>query len=216
MDFAYIFAFVSALFAAAIAAVIAWSARRSIAHWSLAAGMAALAAESVCSGFAADALLPDEIVYWQSWSIVALAFVPATWLLFSLSYARGNYREFIYRWRFSLLATLVIPIGPAILFRGKLLVSAARLDQGQTWMLGIGLTAFAVHLIFLITAVVILMNFERTFRASVGTMRWRIKPMLLGLGLLFAARGYTSSQALLFHGVNLSLQSVNSVALFIA
>jgi putative PEP-CTERM system histidine kinase len=216
MDFACIFAFASALFATAIAAVMAWSARRSIAHWSIAAGMAALAAESVCSGFAADALLPDEIVYWQSWSIVALAFVPATWLLFSLSYARGNYREFISRWRFSLAAALLIPVGLAIFFRGALLVSAHKLKQDQTWTLGIGLPAFAIHLIFLLTAVVILMNFERTFRASVGTMRWRIKPMLLGLGLLFAARGYTSSQILLFHGINLSLQSVNSVALLLA
>jgi len=216
MDFAYIFAFASALFAGAIAVVIALSARRSIAHWSLATGMAALAAESVCSGFAADALLPDEIVHWQSCSIIALAFIPATWLLFSLCYARGNYREFISRWRYCLAAALVIPCGLAILFRGKLLVSADRLTQGQTWMLAMGLAAFAIHFIFLIAAVVILMNFERTFRASIGTMRWRIKPMLLGLGLLFAARGYTSSQALLFHGINLSLQSVNSVALLLA
>lgn len=216
MDFAFIFAIASALFAGAIAASMAWSARRSIAHWSLAAGLAVLAAESVCSAFAADALLPDEVIYWQNWSLIALGFIPSAWLMFSLCYARGNYREFLSRWRFSLSAAFVIPVALGFLFREKLIISADRLGPGQTWMLGIGLPAFAIHLLFLVTAVIILMNFERTFRASVGTMRWRIKPMLLGLGLLFAVRGYTSSQALLFHGVNLSLAAVNAVALLLA
>src|SRR5437588_6277565 len=100
MDCAFIFAFASALFAGAIAVAMASTARRSIAHWSLAAGMTAMAVESICSGFAADALLPDETVYWQNWSLVALAFVPSAWLLFSLCYARGHYREFLSRWRF--------------------------------------------------------------------------------------------------------------------
>jgi putative PEP-CTERM system histidine kinase len=216
MDFAFIFAFVSGLFAGAIAVAIGWSARRSIAHWSCAVGMAAFAAESVCSGFAADALLPGEIVYWENWSLIALSFVPGTWLLFSLSYARGNYREFLSRWRFLLATTFILPAVLAVAFSGKLIVSVEGPSPGQPWIPGIGLPAFAVHFIFLVTAVVILMNFERTFRASVGTMRWRIKPMLLGLGVLFVVHGYTSSQALLFHGINLSLQTLNAVALLVA
>ena len=60
------------------------------------------------------------------------------------------------------------------------------------------------------------MNLERTFRAAVGTMRWRIKFMVLGLGVLFAVRAYTSSQALLFHGGDLPSRSVNSAALLVA
>jgi putative PEP-CTERM system histidine kinase len=47
-------------------------------------------------------------------------------------------------------------------------------------------------------------------------MRWRIKFMVLGLGVLFAVRAYTSSQALLFHGGKLSQQVVDSGALLVA
>jgi len=60
------------------------------------------------------------------------------------------------------------------------------------------------------------MNLERTFRAAVGTMRWRIKFVILGLGVLFTVRAYTSSQALLYRGGDLSLPAVNAGALLLA
>jgi putative PEP-CTERM system histidine kinase len=60
------------------------------------------------------------------------------------------------------------------------------------------------------------MNLERTFRAAIGTMRWRIKFMILGLGILFIVRCYAASQALLFHSVAPSLQVLNSLALLAA
>jgi putative PEP-CTERM system histidine kinase len=48
------------------------------------------------------------------------------------------------------------------------------------------------------------MNLERTFRTAVGTMRWRIKYMTLGCGVLLGAQIYTSSQAILFSGIGSS------------
>jgi putative PEP-CTERM system histidine kinase len=60
------------------------------------------------------------------------------------------------------------------------------------------------------------MNLESTFRATVGTMRWRIKFMILGLGVLFAVRAYTSTQLLLFSSVHLTLLELNSGALLLA
>ena len=49
------------------------------------------------------------------------------------------------------------------------------------------------------------MNLERTFRASVGTMRWRIKFMVLaGWGCCLLVRAY-SSQMLLFHRIDPSI-----------
>ena len=44
----------------------------------------------------------------------------------------------------------------------------------------------------------ILNNLEKTFRSTVGTMRWRIKFVVLGLAVIFAGRIYTLSQDLLF------------------
>ena len=39
------------------------------------------------------------------------------------------------------------------------------------------------------------MNLEQTFRSAVGTMRWRIKFVVLGLAVIFGAHLYVRSQA---------------------
>ncbi|MEO6996147.1 MAG: XrtA/PEP-CTERM system histidine kinase PrsK, partial [Lacunisphaera sp.] len=79
----------------------------------------------------------------------------------------------------------------------------------------LGWSGFALNLCMLIASVLVLMNLERTFRASVGTLRWRIKFMVMGAGILFIVRLYTSSQALLFRGIDPSFQLLNSGAALI-
>ena len=144
-----------------------------------------------------------------------MSFLPGTWLIFSLSFARGNYREFLTRWRVLLAAAFVGPVGLAVFFSRRLILAPgpAELDRQVFGLSGYGT---ALYLLFLISAVLVLMNLERTFRASVGTMRWRIKFMVMGVGVLFAVRAYTSSQCLLFHAVNPSLQTVNAIGLLVA
>jgi putative PEP-CTERM system histidine kinase len=215
VDTGVILAYFGALFAGGIALATAFAQRRSIVHWAFAGGMAVFACESLFAGLAADAVVPQDVVYWEHWRLVAVAFLPGTWLAFSLTYARGNYREFLARWRLLLIVAFLLPIGLALGFSRKLIAA----DQQSTTVGGVlhlTLPGLSLHLLFLLNAVLVLMNFERTFRASVGTMRWRIKFMLLGLGLLFAERIYSSSQVLLFRAVNLWLQPLNACALLLA
>jgi putative PEP-CTERM system histidine kinase len=155
------------------------------------------------------------MVYWQDWRLLAMSFLPGIWLFFSLSYGRGNYLEFLKRWRFVLALTFLAPIGLAVIFREGLIIFLDPAKTNHHTMLGLGTSGVILNLLFLLGAVLVLMNLERTFRASVGTMRWRIKFMILGVGVLFAVRAYTSSQALLFHAVDISLQSVNAGALVV-
>src|ERR1043166_739910 len=216
MDTSAIMAFASAVFAVTIAIIVAWHERRLIANWSFLLGMAALAAESICAGMAADALPLEQIVFWQKWKFVAMALLPSVWLFFSLTYARGNYREFLLKWRIPLVGFSILPIVLATAFNGSLINSVVRSSHGEHWILRLGAAGIILYLLLLVAAVLILMNLERTFRAAVGTMQWRIKFVILGLGLLFAVRAYTSSQVLLFRGVNLSLQGINSGALLLA
>jgi putative PEP-CTERM system histidine kinase len=82
-------------------------------------------------------------------------------------------------------------------------------------MFGLGIPGIVLNLLFLLGSVLVLMNLERTYRAAVGTMLWRIKFMILGLGVIFAVRAYVSSQVLLFHAVNLSLQAVTVTAVLL-
>ena len=62
--------------------------------------------------------------------------------------------------------------------------------------LRLGWAGIVLYAFLLIGSILVLTNLERTFRAAVGTMRWRIKFMVLGVGVLFAVRIYTTSQAL--------------------
>ena len=144
-----------------------------------------------------------------------MSLLPGTWLLFSLTYARGNYREFIGRWRFALAAAFIAPLTLAVLFRDHLIVNVY-VAEAHGWVFALGWSGMAIYFFSLITYVLVLTNLERTYRASVGTMRWRIKYVVLGLGVLFAARIYTSSQCLLFRAANPSLQMTNSVVLMMA
>ena len=65
--------------------------------------------------------------------------------------------------------------------------------------------AKALNVILLVAFVWILMNLEQTFRSAVGTMRWRIKFVILGLAVIFGARLYVRSQALLFSTYDFAL-----------
>jgi putative PEP-CTERM system histidine kinase len=216
MSHVAILAFAGASFSGALALVFTWYERRSIAHLSFVAGMIGLAAECVFSGLAASSNLPDELVFWENWSLLAMSFLPGIWLVFSLSYGRGNHREFIVRWRFLLVVFFIIPIFLIFLFRNALIIKIGQENADAPLMLSLGMPGVFLQIFFLIGSVFVLMNLERTYRAAVGTMRWRIKFMILGLGVLFAVRAYIASQALLFHAINFSLQTVNFGALLVA
>lgn len=202
-----ILAFASAVFCVALALIVAWHKQRSVAHWAFVAGMAELAVTDVFSALTTYAVSPQEAGFWQNWRMVAMSFLPGTWLLFSLTYARGNYAEFLKRWRLALVAAFLLPIGLVIFFGKDLSISAGQTTTGN-WMVRLGISGGVFNLFCLIGWVLVLMNLERTYRAAVGTMLWRIKSMILGLGVIFAVRAYVCSEALLFHALNLALEAV--------
>ncbi len=205
-------AFASALFSGVLAAIVIANRQRSRVHFFFAAGLLALAAESVFNGLSFQATTTDALIYWQRWRLLAMSFLPGTWLFFSLSYSRGNQQEFLQRWKLTLSGFFVAPLLLAIFFNGDLIIPASPPKTG----IELDLFGFGLSLLFLISLVLVLMNLERTFRAAVGLMRWRIKFMVIGLGMLFAVRAYTSSQILLFHTIDLPLESVNCGALLAA
>lgn len=216
MNVALILAFTGALCSALLAVLVAFRGRRDVPHTSFIAGMAVLAGESLCNGMAVGAGSLQERAHWQSLQLVAMSLLPGMWLLFSTSYARGNYREILSKWQVPFLALALGPVGLAILFYDDLIAFIGRAAPGAPWTVGLSSSGMGLYLLVLLAAVLVLMNLERTYRAAVGTMRWRIKFMVLGLGLLFASRAYTSSQAVLSHASDLAMEAVNSSALVVA
>lgn len=200
----------------ALAFVAVRQAPRKPVAWWFVAGMLGLALTSVCLGLTVDANSREGVAFWQSWRQLGCALLPGFWLLFCLSYGRANGREYLHAWRYGLAAAFAVPVGIAAAFWGQLVVAGNQDVANGFWLFHLGTAGTILNLVSLVGAVLVLMNLECTYRAAVGTMRWRIKYMVLGVGVIFAARIYVCSEMLLFrHRLNLSLQAVETMALIL-
>jgi putative PEP-CTERM system histidine kinase len=177
--------------------------------------MLTFALESLFGALWRDALVPEKAAFWETLTLITKSFLPGIWLCFSLTYSRGNSREFPVRSRLVVLAAFLVPIGVSLAFREQLAPIFSHNESGGNWWISSHAAAKTLNGLLLIAAVLVLVNLERTFRSAVGTMQWRIKFMVLGLGIVFGARIYTLSQALLFSGDIMALMDVETGALLI-
>lgn len=215
MDTPVIIAFASGSLALLLGFVIAFASKRTTARWAFSGAMVALGLEAVLSGMALDSGSPDRMLHWRSLGLVAASFFPGFLVLFSLTYARGNASEFLGRWRMVILGTFTVPLLNALVFAGDLLRPLRDADASQAGIFALAPAGMFVQMFLVISSVMILMNLERTFRSAVGTMRWRIKYVILGLGLILAVRAYTSSQSLLFRAADPAFEAINLGALLL-
>lgn len=211
-----ILAVLAACCAASVAVAALRPKPRSLASMSFACGMFLLAAEVCFDALSILAISPDDVISWQKLSLTVMALQPGLWMLFSLSYSRGNHREFINKWRLVLGISFVFPLALVLVFPFHPLVNAQQTLASGELIISLSFTGIALHILLLISSVLILMNLERTFQAAVGTMRWRIKFMILGLGVLFIIRFYISSQAVLYSAYGLSIKSVEAGSVILA
>lgn len=205
------------ILAAAIAAALAVAGlvrlRRPLARLTFAGGMLLLAVENALIALSVNpSAAPGTVLEWQQWRLVSLAAVPGLWVPFSLAYARGASARRSVKRRILEIAAAGLPLALALAWPDALV--RLQLDEDH-WSLRLGWLGIGLHSLLLVGAILVLVNLERTYRASVGTMRWRIKFMLMGVGLLFIVRVYTSSQILLFTGVDTAIESVDSAALLV-
>ncbi len=209
-------AFSSAALSAALAAGAALRARRSPSRWAFVAGMIIFASERFVSGLQSESINAAELQNHQTRRLTVAALLPSIWLFFSLTYARGNAALFLKKWRWPLVGTLLLPLFIVIYFHGDLILSISQIADSTSLFFNLGGSGLALYFIFLLSSMLVLLNIERTYRAAVGTVRWRIKYMLMGIGLIFAVRLFTASQALLFRGVLSYLDGLSSAALLLA
>ncbi len=207
--------FVAGFSSLALAGVSLLRKKPSLATWCFFAGMAALGIDSLLMGLGLRATQLEELVYWLKAAFIVKSVVPVIWLCFSLTYSRTNYREFLRRWRIPLAVVGLLPVGLSLGFRDQLFRLAPESTVGDVWRLQFGVMANALNAVLLISLVLILMNLEQTFRSAVGTMRWRIKFVVLALVVIFGTRLYVRSQAILFSEPDVALWGVESGALLI-
>jgi len=215
MTFNLIFSYSAALICAGLAVFVFFKDRRSFIHQLFAVGMITFAAEAVLNGLSFWVSLPAEIAYWQRLRLIATAFIPVGWFLFSLSFGRVGYKEIISKWRWHIVTILVIPIALVTLLGRSIFKGPPIFDESFRWSIPIGWSGYLFYLSFLLSAALIIMNLERTLRNSSGSIRWQIKFMILGLGGIFAVRIFTTSQVLLFRYIEMPLEVINLGALIL-
>ncbi len=215
MNFSIELAYITAALTFGIAVLTIFRDPRSFIHKVFALGMFLIATGAGFLGFAHQASSPESFIFRLWLHHLVLSFVPACWLYFSLAYARTDYREEIVKWRWLLFAALAIPISSAVLFKNAFFTGLP-IETGSGLFVMIGLSGYIWHLCLVISAIVILMNLEKTFRQATGHMRWQTKFMFLGIGSIFGIHLFTSSQTLLFRGIDTGLLSVDIGAILLA
>jgi putative PEP-CTERM system histidine kinase len=207
--------FVAAALSAALGVVNLVRKRPSLATWCFFVGMVVLATESLFTGLGLRASSQPDFLRWLTLAFVAKSFVPAAWLLFSLTYSRGDYPESLARWRALLVVFGVTPVVLSLAFGNHLLIVVPANADGDVVRLGFGAAGRILNLMLLAAFVMILMNLEQTFRSAVGTMRWRIKFVVLGLVVVFGARVYAGAEAILYSAHDLAVFGAESSGLVV-
>jgi len=187
----------------------------SLATWCFFAGMTLLGIDSLFTALALSASQLGQLIYWLTAALIVKSIVPVVWLCFSLTYSRADLRESLTRWRIPLVILGVLPVGLSVGFHDQMFQVQPPSAPGGIWHLQFGPIANVLNAILLIAAVLVLMNLEQTFRSAVGTMRWRLKFVVLALVVIFGARLYVRSQAILFSALDITLWGVESGALLI-
>lgn len=188
--------------------------RQSLASWCFLAGMIVLAADVF---FGVLVILEDDLlqrVEYQALQLLAKSFLIGPWLAFSLIYSRGEAKEFLRRWRTVLVLAILVPPAVATVLHEQLVLAVVH-GAGMEPALIVGPAAKALFAILLLGTVLSLVNLEKTFRAAVGTVRWRVKYLVIGAGLIFGVRVYTLSQGMLFRSYDSSFTILEAVALIL-
>lgn len=204
-------------FAAAICGVVLAFAsllrrKPSRATWCFFAGMIALSIDTLLTGLTLSAADAQDGIWWVRVSLISKSVIPAIWLAFSLTYSRGDATTGRH-WKVVLLIIGLLPATLAIGFANQLLQVVPTAPGGER--LQFGPLARPFNIVLLTGLVLTLMNLEQTFRATIGTMRWRIKFVVLAFAVIFGARLFVQSQAILFSAPDIGLGAFESGALLI-
>jgi putative PEP-CTERM system histidine kinase len=215
MDLSSVLAYVAAGLMVPLGLVFVWRERLRPGTLALALGMAALAARELAGTLAVNAVFKTQAHDWLRYRMLAEALVPGLFLWFSVSFARANHGEFQRRWGLVVASFFVAPLGVLATQWSGLLVADPPIPL-PNWLVPIDAAGFALYLVYLIGAVLVLMNAEATLRASSGTARWQIKFLVLGMGALFGVQIFLHSQVLLDSWIRTTLFPLGSASIVVA
>jgi putative PEP-CTERM system histidine kinase len=133
--------------------------------------------------------------------------LPASWFVFSLSFARAEVSRSFERWR---------PVSIPLFALTALLLFLSVADSSfaeRVTSKGVG---FWVSVFLVLSLTITLANLEATLRSADPARRGKIKFLLLGIGSILLFQLYVHSQYLLFPRLEQDFSAVQSSILFIA
>lgn len=189
---------------------------RSLRQWLFLFAILTLSLEALfrAASFGASSL--EAMLFWQHVSIGATALLPGILLVFGLVYGRGNPQRYLRQW---LPALCLVGLTPLLLLAWRwdgLVLEVVWTSNLGTWVFPVSPAGKVLHAVLLIAAVLVVTQLEWTFRAAVGTARWKIKYVVIGVALICGARVYSSSQVLLYSATHANLIITDSLALMLA
>ena len=148
----------ASLLALVLAGMVLMCRPRRIGAGLLAVGLALLAVSKALTLIEVRSSDIETILALERVRLVLLSVTPAVWLPFSLSFARGNGREFLSRWRWLLRGAFLLPVVPLAGF--SLLVTADKsvIDLGVTPLVELRWPALVVHGGLMLSAILTLVN----------------------------------------------------------
>jgi putative PEP-CTERM system histidine kinase len=210
------FCIIAALFTAILACMVAAKDRRSLANRSFIACLATLALVELCRGLSYSAGTLQDEFFWQKMSAAVSAFLPGTFLLFSLSFAQASYQKQLARWKYIVIAAFALPIATLVFFWNSIFEAPVLQSPSSQSIIPLGIAGKIYFCFFLIGATFVLGNFERIIRSSIGRIRWQVKFIALGIGGICATWIYIGSQVLVYSVLDTSLSILNPVVLIAA
>jgi putative PEP-CTERM system histidine kinase len=156
---------------------------------------------------------PHNMLSYNKASLVVESLMPGLWLLFSLTYSRKEYKEISAFWKLALFIS-ALPLFFVVSLPFDLFFYSQ--DTGLEKITFLGAAGYYFYLFILIYTILTMINLEGTLRASSGSIRWRIKHMLIGVGGIMASMVFYYSNALLYLSIDTSLQPVRGTIVIIS
>ena len=199
---------------------------RHPANIGFAIGMITLAVIGV--GNAMILLFSDEqriVLLGMQVALFGQVILPAGWFLFTLVFARANYKEILVRWKPVLIGGVIGSAFFAFWIGSPQFISilssntnhikdSALTEQSLRFIFGPMGQYFYVYL--LVGLVFNLVHLENTLRSSSGTKRWQIKYIIFGVGSIFVFFIYFSTQVLLFSTIEMYMIPAISAVILIS
>ncbi|OGL40493.1 MAG: hypothetical protein A3C43_00890 [Candidatus Schekmanbacteria bacterium RIFCSPHIGHO2_02_FULL_38_11] len=144
-------------------------------------------------------------IFWIKISLVGIALIPPTWTFFSIVFARRDALELIVKWRtyLSVISFICLVFIISVLF-SDLAVKSISIRMGDI-IISIGKAGYYFNIVLLLSIILIIVNFENTFRQSKGIEKWQIKYAVVGIIIGFCFFIYSISETLLYSFMRVKL-----------